>query len=583
MVADDTTAGGRNTALVASGILLSRLSGLVRQRVVGHFFGVSAVMDAFTAAFRIPNLVQNLLGEGTLSASFIPVYSRLLGDGRSDEARRLAGAVVSLVGVAAGGIALLIALLADPVTSVIAPGLDAPTHDLTVSLTRIIAPGIALLSLSAWALGILNSHGRFFLSYAAPVVWNGTQIALLTAVAVVVLDSPLRPESASLDDLERLVHALALGTLVGALLQFLVQLPAVLRLVRPVRLSLRRDENTRRVLRAFGPVVLGRGIVQVTSFVELILASLLVEGAIAALFIAQQLHVLPISLFGLSVAAAELPALSRAEPDPDDLRGRLEIGLRRIAFFVVPTLTAYVVFGDLLVGALYQTGAFGRADTLLVWLVLAALAVGLLPSTTSRLMQSSLFAVGETRLPARLSVIRVVIALAVGAGLMLQFDRFAVTVAGDVVRAGALPAFGLVGASEQLPDGLHLGAVGLALGSALGAWVEWWLLRRAVARRLDVRPRVGAHRRSLLIAAAVVAAIGLAGRTAVGSLHPIPAALLVGSAAGLAWLGTCRRLGVPEAQLSLVRLLVRAPAEGTPVPSEGAADGDQADRSDSSS
>jgi len=561
------SAGGRNTVLVATGILLSRVSGLIRQRFVGHYFGVSAVTDAFTAAFRIPNLVQNLLGEGTLSASFIPVYSRLLGDGRDDDARHLAGSVVSMVGIVASGIALLIALLAEPITSVIAPGLEPATHDLTVSLTRIIAPGIALLSLSAWALGVLNSHGRFFLSYAAPVVWNGAQVALLVGAAVVVLDSPLRPEGATFDELEQLVHALAVGTLVGAMLQFLVQLPSVLRFVRPLVLTLRRDPDTGRVLRAFAPVVLGRGIVQVTSFIELVLASLLVEGAIAALFIAQQLHVLPVSLFGLSVAAAELPAMSRSEPDPDGLADRLGGGLRRIAFFVVPTVTAYVVFGDLLVGALFRTGEFGRADELLVWLVLAGLALGLLATTASRLLQSSLYAVGETRLPAAYSVVRVVVALGVGGLLMLQLDRLAVTAAGTFVRSGSLPAITLLPDADRVAGALHLGATGLALGSAAGAWLEWWLLRRAVVARLEVVPRISSHRGTFVAGAAVVAAAGLAGRLLVGPLHPIVAAILVGGVAGAGWLWVCRRQGVPEARLSLAAILRRG----------------QADKSDSSS
>lgn len=565
MVPDEVPAGaapaapssGRNAALVATGILLSRLSGLVRQRVVGHFFGVSAITDAFSAAFRIPNLLQNLLGEGTLSASFIPVYSRLLAEGRDEDAGRVAGAVAGLLAVAAGGAILVLVALADPITSLIAPGLDDATHELTVSLLRIIAPGLGFLVMSAWALGVLNSHRRFFLSYVAPVLWNGAQIAFLVVGGVLLLADPLAPGTATTDQLESLVHALAVGTVVGGAIQFGVQLPAVGRLVRHRPTLEASHPGVRRVGRAFAPVVLSRGIVQVTAFVELILASLLVEGAIAALFVAQQLYFLPISLFGLSVAAAELPDLSADRPDGERLGARLGDGLRRIAFFVVPTVVAYLVIGDKLVGALYRTGAFGRPDEVVVWLVLAGMALGLLATTTSRLLQSALYAVGDTARPARYSVVRVVISLAVGGLLMLQLDRLAVDAAGNVLQVGDLPALSLLADEARLAGVLHLGAAGLALGTAFGAWVEWLLLRRAVRERFGIQPRIGSHRGVLVVGAVVVAVVAALGRLLVDGWHPFPGALVAGGLAGAAWLVVCRRGGVPEMALDWRSLLTR--------------------------
>ena len=138
------------------------------RRRSNHFFGVSAIADAFTAAFKIPNLMQNLLGEGVLSASFIPVYARLLEEGKDEEAGRVAGAVAGLLAAAAGTFTVLAVLLAAPLTTLIAPGFTGPKYELTVSLMRIITPGVAVLVLSAWCLGVLNSHRRFFLSYVAP-------------------------------------------------------------------------------------------------------------------------------------------------------------------------------------------------------------------------------------------------------------------------------------------------------------------------------------------------------------------------------------------------------------------------------
>ena len=216
----------RSSSLVAAGILFSRLSGFVRQRAVNHFFGLSPVADAFAAAFRIPNLMQNLLGEGVLSASFIPVYARLLEEERDEDAGRVAGAVLGLLTLTAGVITLLALVFAEPLTTVLALGISGARRDLTVSLVRIITPGVGFLVVSAWCLGILNSHRRFFLSYVAPVLWNVVQIGAVVTAGVLVLDTPLQPDGATTDQLESIVTALGWGTVVGALAQLLVQVPS---------------------------------------------------------------------------------------------------------------------------------------------------------------------------------------------------------------------------------------------------------------------------------------------------------------------------------------------------------------------
>ncbi len=413
-VAEDeqTAAPGRRrgSILVAAGIFLSRIAGVVRQAAVNHFFGVSAIADAFTAAFKIPNLMQNLLGEGVLSASFIPVYARLLEEGKDEEAGRVAGAVAGLLAAAAGTFTIMAVLLAAPLTTLIAPGFTGPKYELTVSLMRIITPGVAVLVLSAWCLGVLNSHRRFFLSYVAPVIWNVAQIAILVGAGIVLLDDPLDPGAASMETLGTLVRALGVGTVVGGVLQFLVQIPSVLRLEPHLRPSLRRDiPGVRRVLRALGPVVAGRGVVQLSAYVDLVLASLLAAGATAALQNALLLYLLPISLFGMSIAAAELPEMSRERAGADVLAGRLDRGLSSMAFYVLPTALVFLVVGDLVIGTLFSRGAFGRPDEILVWITLAAFCLGLMASTSSRLLQSALYAIGDTRTPARAAAERVVI------------------------------------------------------------------------------------------------------------------------------------------------------------------------------
>src|SRR5207248_5601716 len=205
-------------AFVAAGILLSRLAGLIRQSVFGHFLGTSDAADAYNAAFKIPNFLQNLLGEGVLSASFIPVYASLRVDGTEEEARKVAGAVAGLLSLVTTVFTLL-GILATPwLIDAIAPGFSGDKRELTILLVRIFFPGTALLVLSAFCLGVLNSHHKFFLSYAAPVVWSAAQIAALIAGG---RGWRLGPAD--------LAVVTAWGAVAGALLQLLVQLPTVAR------------------------------------------------------------------------------------------------------------------------------------------------------------------------------------------------------------------------------------------------------------------------------------------------------------------------------------------------------------------
>ena len=172
-------ASKRSSFLVASGIFLSRVAGLIRDRVFAHYFGNSDAADAFKAAFRIPNALQNLFGEGVLSASFIPVYASLLARGEEKEARRTAGAVAALLALSTSFLVLAGVLATPYLIDAIAPGFSGEKRELTVRIVRILFPGAGLFVLSAWCLGILNSHRKFFLSYTAPVIWNVAMIGTL--------------------------------------------------------------------------------------------------------------------------------------------------------------------------------------------------------------------------------------------------------------------------------------------------------------------------------------------------------------------------------------------------------------------
>ncbi len=455
--------------LVAAGILSSRLVGLLRNTALAHYFGVGPHVDVLNMALRAPNFLQNLLGEGTLSAAFIPIYSRLLHAGREEEARRFAGAIFGLLFATAGTLSLLGVLFARPITAVLAMGFlhDAGSVDrfeLTVAAVRIIFPMTTFLVLSAWALGVLNSHRRFFLPYFAPVLWNVAIVAALVWVGGWGAGNV--PELAHLN---RLLFAACWGALAGGLLQFLVQLPLAVRLARGLRPSLSLQvQGVREALNAVGPVLTGRGVVQLAGYLDYFLAGFLAAGAVAALGFAQILYMLPISLFGMSVAASELPELARlgSGSAAGELPSRVRRSLRQMAFFNVPTFVGYLAFGYLLVGALLRRGSFAIGDNRLVYVVLCGYTLGLLATTSSRLLQNTFYALGETRAPAWIASLRVLLSAALGLPLMLVLDRYAV------------PA-----AAGSMKNPLYLGAAGLALASGAGAWLELLLLRRALATR----------------------------------------------------------------------------------------------------
>jgi len=536
----------RNSALVAAGIMLSRVSGLARTAVVARYFGVSPVADAFQAAMRIPNLLQNLLGEGVLSASFIPVYSRLLAQGRREEAGRVAGAIAGLLTALTGLLALLGVAFAGPITRLVAFGFAGEQLELTIALTRILFPGVGFLVLSAWCLGVLNSHRRFFLSYVAPVIWNVTQIAVLIVGASLLLDGGLSATTAPPDELARLAVTLAWGVLAGGILQFAVQVPAVLRSASGLRMSLQtRLDGVRATLRSFWPVVTGRGVVQLMIYVDIALASLLAAGAVAAIEYATRLALLPVSLFGMSVAASELPALSSLHgADTGMTARRLHPMLARIAFYVVPTIAGFVVLGDL-VYATVLTPLAARQ----VWLVLLGSTVGLLSNTSSRLLQSAFYAAGDTRTPTRYAIARVVLAAVVGAVLMLQFDRLVLTDTGLVVR-GSLPAFTPLPIDARATDQtafLRLGAVGLTLAAGMTSWLEFGLLRRHLARTADIRVRVGGGWLSRTAAAGVLAAVvGVGVRVALGGQPLLVLLPLTAAGVALTYLALAAALRLPE-------------------------------------
>ncbi len=490
--------------LVAAGILLSKLFGLARDRVFGHYFGRSGAADAFRAAMRIPNFLQTLFGEGVLSASFIPVYSSLLAAGKKDEADRVAGAVFSILAVLTSLMVLLGVLATPLMIELIVPGVHDQRRELAISLVRILFPGAGLLVMSAWCLGVLNSHRKFFLSYSVSVLWNIAMIAALVGFG---------PRASQ----ERLAVIVAWASVVGSAAQFLAQVPVVLGLLRGLKLGFALDlESVRTVIRSFGPVFISRGVVQLSAYIDSALASWLPEGAIAGLAYAQTVYLLPVSLFGMAVSASELPEMSSVAGAQDEiaahLRRRLESGLRRIAFFVIPSAVAFVALGDVVLGAIFQSGAFRHRDAVEVWAILAGSGVGLLASTQGRLYSSAFYALKDTRTPLRFALTRVALT----------------TVLGYLC-------------SQPLPVALGIdpqwGVAGLTASAGVSGWLEFLLLRRALVGRIGAISSVRGYQFRFWLTAMGAAALAWGAKIAAGpSLHPVLLALAVLTPYGVTYL-----------------------------------------------
>ncbi|MDF1502642.1 murein biosynthesis integral membrane protein MurJ, partial [Roseisolibacter sp. H3M3-2] len=528
--------GGLAAALVGLGILASRILGLVRQGTFSHYLGAGAAADAYNAAMRIPNFLQNLFGEGVLSASFIPVYARLLGRDEHEAADRVAGAVGVLLAIVTA-VLTLGGILATPLlVRTVAAGFDAPTRELTIQLVRIVFPGIGLLVGSAWCLGILNSHRRFLLSYLSPVAWNLTIIGALLWWGGRETDA-------------RLATTLAWAAVAGSALQLLVQVPTVRRVAPALRASLGGgDPHVREVLRGFGPVLVGRGVTQISAYIDNSLASLVGRGAVTIFTNAQTLYLLPGSLFGMAVTAAELPAMASLHGADDEvcakLRERLARSLRRIAYFVIPSAAAFLALGDVIAGAVFGYGRFSPENVRWVWATLAGSTVGLLAATQGRLYASTFYALRDTRTPLRFALVRI------GLNLVLGY-----------LAARHLPR--IVGLDPRW------GTVGLTASAGLVGWLEFSLLRAALTRRVGAVRIPPAATAKLWDAAARSApaswgaklAVGAVGVPATGPGRLAVAAVVCGTF-GAAYLALTAALGEGESATIVAKLKGRRGRRG---------------------
>ncbi len=431
----------RSAGVFGLATFASRILGLVRDQVLSFYFGAEATADAFRVAGRIPNLVRDLFAEGAMSAAFVPTFTRQLTLHGRERAWTLANSVISALVLVTGGLVVAGIVFAEPLVRTFAPEFSTVPGqvELTVHLTRIMLPLLTLVAVAAALMGMLNSLGHFFVPALSPAMFN------IAVVAVAVVFIPLAP-SFGVDP----ITVVAVGTLAGGIGQLLIQWPPLHKegfRYRP-RIDL-RDDGLRHVLLLMGPGTIGLATTQINVFVNTMLATSAGTGAVTYLDLAFRLMYLPIGLFGVSIAAASTPAISRlvAEGNFNRIRSTLADAIKLMMLLNVPATLGLIVLAQPIVAVIFERGRFTAADTMATASALQFYALGLVGYSVVRIVSPTFYSLHKSRIPVMVSMASV----AVNVGLN----------------------WWLVG---------RLGFRGLALGTSitalLNAGVQLWLMRR---------------------------------------------------------------------------------------------------------
>lgn len=473
----------RSAGLIGVATMTSRLLGVARETVLAAIFGASSQMDAYNVAFRVPNLLRDLFAEGAMTAAFVPTFTRSLSTNGKDEAWRLGNLVINALLLVTGVLALLGILVAEPITRVIAPEFARVDGklELTADLTRVMMPFLSMVAVAVAMMGMLNALHRFFIPSLSPVMFNLATIACALGLAPLMHYVGQPP-----------IMAIAIGTLLGGLGQILLQWPVLRRegfRYRPI-VSF-QDPSLREVLRLMVPGAIGLGAVQINVLVNTYLASSQQPGAVSWLGYAFRLMYLPIGLFGVSIATAALPSISRYAVTEDlaAIRATVSRGLRMILMLNVPATLGLIVLAEPIVSLLYERNRFSGADTVATAAALVCYAPGLLGYSAVKIASPTFYSLRDSRTPVVVSILSV----AVNLGLNLALVRI-------------------------------LGYAGLALGTALAAIFNAAILLWLLARRLG-----GIDGRSVAVAAAKIT---------VASILMAIAARLVHGAVESAWPGS---------------------------------------------
>jgi putative peptidoglycan lipid II flippase len=489
-----------STAVFAAATGLSRILGLVREIVARRYFGVDgAGINAFTAAFQIPNLVRALVADAALSSAFVPVFSELLEKGDRARAWRVASTLFWLLLLGLGALTALFMLAAPLVMKPF--GFEGEQEQLAVTLSRILFPIVGLLGLSGIVVGVLNSYQQFAVPALTPVAWN------LAIIAGLVIGVP-RAGSA---EAELYVYAAAI--LAGTVIQVLLPIPWLRGRDGTLRVAVDwRDPAVRRVFVLMGPVTLGLGLINFNQVIGTVFAARLIDRTLApaAIDAAFRVYMLPQGIFSVAVATVLFPTLSRlaARADWDDFRDMVSLGIRQIAFLLVPASVASAVLAEPIVRLLYERGEFGPNETTVVAGALAAFSLGLTFNGMMLMLNRAFFS------------------------LQSPWTPTAVALGNLVLNTLLYYAFYRVG-TWGIP-------LAISLANVAGVAALLLLLRRRLGR-IDFG-RIGSSLARVTLASAVLAAVAYGTFAALDASLPLAVALVSALAAGAAAYAVSARL-----------------------------------------
>ncbi len=461
----------RAAGAVGSLTMVSRLFGFARDLVLAMTFGASASADAFFVAFRIPNIQRRILGEGAVSAAMIPVYGEYVNTRSEEDTRAFASNLFNIQLAVLIITSLAIVVFAPYLIMAFAPGfIDEPDKfELTVTLTRWMGPYLILVGMSAYCMGILNTHGVFSLSAAAPILVN-----MMMIVGALIL-SPY---------LEQPILGLAIGVLMGGALQFLVQFPTTLK--KGLTLSSRFDWKEAGIIKVgklLGPAVLSFGVYEINLLVDTLLASLLAAGSVSYLYYANRLVQLPLGVFGVALGVAILPMLTgqAARKEIEELRETLAFGIRLILFITVPATVGLIILSFPIINTLWERGEFVRTTSEGTSLALVFYSVGLCAFAGTRVMVSAFYSFQDTKTPMKIGIYAMLINVVLAVILMgpLQHGGIALaTSLASIYNAGALvhlmrKRLGRMGGRKILSSITQLGIASAFMGLSVYFANEW--------------------------------------------------------------------------------------------------------------
>ena len=483
---------------------LSRIAGLVREVVAARYFGTSAAASAFTAAFQVPNLIRSLFADQALSAAFVPVFSELLEHKKHKEAFQLAGALFGLILTVLSAITVLFVLAAGVIMPLFSE--NAALDDLTVGLTRVMAPIIVILGLNGLVVGMLNAHDHFTIPALSPLLWNVVIIACLVGLTPVL-------------DEEDQIYAYAIGVLAGTICQFAICFPVLRRLHIPIRVSVDwQDPRIRRVLLLMLPVTIGLGLINFNLLINTYFGFRVSDEAPRAIEMAFRIYMLPQGMFSVAVATVLFPALSRlvARQDWAGLRATQGNGMRQIALLLIPAAAITIAIPEPITQLVYERGEFDAGSTDQVAEALFWFSFSLPFSGFNLLLTRTFFSLQKPWTPTALAGVTLAINLAVSAVLYEPLG-IAGVVLGTVVATATMTAGQAFYLRERI-GGLQLGTTArttakiTVAAAALGAtaYGTWYALDDALGDSLAAQ--IVAVGTALALGTAVYAAIVLAWR-----------------------------------------------------------------------